>query len=63
MWYKKNGETLSKGKEVYNAEFKLDSESDKTQEVQGWKWFDTDEEAYAFHNLPMPEQPIKRKNR
>lgn len=61
MWYKKTGETLAKGNKVYNANYQLDADSDKEQVVDGWKWFDTEEEAYAFHNLPMPEQPTKRK--
>lgn len=43
----------------YDRDFR---KSDKEQVVDGWKWFDTEEEAYAFHNLPMPEQPTKRKN-
>lgn len=61
MWYKKIEETLAKGSKVYNANYQLDADSDKEQVVDGWKWFDTEEEAYAFYNLPMPEQPTKRK--
>ena len=62
MWYKKTGETLSKGNSVHNKDYTLTPDSDRTQVIDGWKWFDTDEQAYQYHGLPLPEgKPDRRR--
>ena len=40
-------DNLSKANEVYAPGYTLNAESDKTQVVDGWRWFDTLAEAMA----------------
>lgn len=42
---------------VYNEDYTLLREEAQTIDfpVDGWYWFDTMEDAYAFFNIPLPE--------
>ena len=56
-FYKLDGEIVLHGPNfVINAEYELRTETkdDHTYPTDGWYWFDTDEEAYTFFEVPMP---------
>ena len=56
-FYKLDGEIVLHGPNfVINAEYELRAETkdDHTYPTDGWYWFDTDEEAYTFFEVPMP---------
>lgn len=42
---------------VLNMDYELRAEAHAQHEypVDGWYWFDSEEEAYAFFGLPLPE--------
>jgi hypothetical protein len=52
-FYKKEDDGFLYGKVVLNANYELRSESKDqyTYPVEGWYWFDTEEEAKRFFNL------------
>ncbi len=56
-FYKLDGGIVLHGPNfVINAEYELRTETkdDHTYPTDGWYWFDTDEEAYTFFEVPMP---------
>ena len=60
-FYKLDGVLLYGPNFVLNANYELRKET-KDQHVypvDGWYWFDTEEEAYAFFNLEMPTETEK----
>ena len=57
-FYKYESETVHHGPNfVLYKDFELRAESkdDHSYPVDGWYWFDTMEDAYAFFNIPLPE--------
>ena len=56
MWYKKIADRLFKANEVHSANFQIDESSDKSKEINGWKWFETEDQAYAHFGLTKPEE-------
>ena len=57
-FYKYESEILSYGPNfVLNKNFELRAESkdDYDYPVDGWYWFNTIDDAYAFFNIPIPE--------
>lgn len=57
-FYKLDGSLLEAPNFVLNANYQLHKESkdNYTYPVDGWYWFDTVEEAYAFFNITPPEE-------
>ena len=56
-FYKLDGEIVLHGPNfVINANYELRAETkeDHIYPTDGWYWFDTDEEAYTFFEVPMP---------
>lgn len=59
-FYKKDNpeatELLEAPNFVINANYELRSETweQNVYPTDGWYWFDTQEEAYSFFNLPLP---------
>lgn len=53
MFYKLDNQELLSGPEVICAEYQLLSELHESYQlpIDGWYWFDTDEEANAFFGL------------
>lgn len=44
-------------KSVIGPGFKLDSENPPAEEVNGWKWFESDIDAYTYHGMVPESQP------
>lgn len=61
-FYKLDGEVVLNGPNfVLNADYELRAETKDDHEypTDGWYWFDTDEEAYAFFEVELlPEQDL-----
>jgi hypothetical protein len=56
-FYKLDGEMVLHGPNfVLHAAYELRKETKDNHEypVDGWYWFDTDEEAYVFFNVELP---------
>ena len=56
-FYKLDGEMVLHGPNfVLNATYELRKETKDEHQypVDGWYWFDTDEEAYAFFDVELP---------
>lgn len=55
-FYKRYGDTLLYApNKVENANYVLTREvGADTPPTDGWQWFDSKEDAYAFHDLPLP---------
>jgi hypothetical protein len=56
-FYKRDGDTVLHGPNfVLNRDYELhaDTHGDHDYPVDGWYWFDSDDEAYAFFDLPLP---------
>jgi hypothetical protein len=57
-FYKYESDSVSYGPNFVidqNFELRAESKDEHTYPVDGWYWFDTMEDAYAFFNIPMPE--------
>jgi len=57
-FYKYESDAVSYGPNFVldpNFELRAESKDKHTYPVDGWYWFDTMEDAYAFFNIPMPE--------
>jgi hypothetical protein len=57
-FYKYESDAVSYGPNFVldpNFELRAESKDEHTYPVDGWYWFDTMEDAYAFFNIPMPE--------
>ena len=58
-FYKLDGDAVIYGPNfVLNAEYELRAETknEHAYPVDGWYWFDTDQEAYAYFDIVLPEQ-------
>lgn len=57
-FYKLDGELLEGPNFVYGPTFTLlkEQKDTYTYPVDGWYWFDTKEEAYAFFNIELPPE-------
>jgi hypothetical protein len=42
-----------------NGSLTKEDEASKLTELDGWKWFDNDISAYAYHNITSTQQPWK----
>lgn len=59
-FYKLDGAVLEAPNFVLNANYELRKETydQNIYPIDGWHWFDTKEEAYAFFGVPLPaEEP------
>jgi hypothetical protein len=58
FYYNEDGNVIHGPSFVLNMDFELrrESKDDHTYPVHGWHWFDSQEEAYAFFELPLPEK-------
>jgi hypothetical protein len=59
MFYKNdNGQLLAAPNYVYSKDYTLLAEEKDTYTypVDGWKWFDTEEQARLEYNIPAEEQ-------
>jgi hypothetical protein len=56
-FYKLDGILLYAPNFVLNANYELYKEqaNNYTYPVDGWSWFDSEQEAYAFFNLELPQ--------
>ena len=57
-FYKLDGEIVLHGPNfVFNANYELRAETKDNHEypVDGWYWFDTEEDAYSFFNVKKTE--------
>ena len=57
-FYKLDGETVLHGPNfVLNANYELRAETKDSHDypTDGWYWFDTDEEAYTFFEVAIPD--------
>lgn len=61
MWYKKEGDKLLKGTKIFNKDFAIDNSSDRSQVINGWKWFDSDDDAYQYFQLDKPTEDKHRR--
>lgn len=59
MWYKFQEGELFRGIEIVNADYRITSETPRDQVIDGWRYFDTEEQARAFYGLP--EKPKEDK--
>lgn len=57
-FYKLDGELLFGPNFVLNAKYELrrETKEDHTYPVDGWYWFDSEQQAREFFNLPMVDQ-------
>ncbi len=56
-FYFKDGDTLIFGPNWVTGpgiELHRETKDEQTYPVEGWSWFDSQEEAYAFFGLPVP---------
>ena len=54
-FYKNNNGSLLEGLEIHHKDFILTVE-DKTQEINGWKWFDNREDALEEYEIKIEEE-------
>jgi hypothetical protein len=57
-FYKCESETLSYGPNFVlnkNFELRVESKDSYTYPIDGWYWFSSVEDAYAFFNISVPE--------
>jgi hypothetical protein len=61
-FYKLDGELLYGPNFVLNKDYELRCElyTEYTYPVDGWSWFDSEEEARIFFNLPLTKQINER---
>jgi len=59
-FYKYDGMVLFGPNFVLNANYELRRETKDNFDypVDGWYWFDNEDDAYTFFNVPKPEQEI-----
>lgn len=59
-FYKLDGELLYGPNFVLNANYELRKEThtQNTYPVDGWYWFDSEDEARLFFDLPKPSEPV-----
>lgn len=52
-FYKREGIILSHGDFIINGEYQLnaDDPNDIDKEIDGWKWFDSEEEAKVYYGI------------
>jgi hypothetical protein len=57
-FYKLDGDLLFGPNFVLNANYELrrETKGDHTYPVDGWYWFDSEQQAREFFNLPMVDQ-------
>lgn len=58
MFYKNdNGQLLAAPNFVYSKDYTLlaEDKDNYTYPIDGWKWFDTEEEARNEYNIPLEE--------
>jgi hypothetical protein len=56
MWYKVIDGNLYDGMELVNADYRITPETPRDQIIDGWQWFDTEEEARVHFGLPEKPQ-------
>ena len=59
-FYKHDGDVLFGPNFVLNANYELrrETKEEHTYPTDGWYWFDTKEDAYAFFGVELPTEPI-----
>ena len=59
-FYKLDGDLLFGPNFVLNANYEMrrETKDQYNYPIDGWHWFDTEEEARAFHGLPLIDNQI-----
>ena len=63
MFYKNNKGNISKGNTIINKDYELIAEKKEGYKlpVDGWFWFENDDEAYKSFGIENPVEPVKKK--
>lgn len=61
MFYKNNKGNISKGNTIINKDYELIAEKKDGYKlpVDGWEWFETDDEAYKYFGIVKPVGPVE----